>query len=296
MFSQRAYLLLPLLAAVLYTLAAMGLKSATAWGFDTAWMTIAANLVAAAAFLIFVPWGEKAPWPQAWWPVVAEGAAFFLGQLFSVLALTCGDVSIATPLLGSKVVLVAFLLAVMFHVPVTLQVWAGAAAAALGIAALQGAGHKGQVRHAAVSVLLALLAAGFFGLFDVLTQVWSPRFGYGRVVPPALVFAAVLSLALLPFSHTRPRQAPRAAWVYLILGVGLMTIQSLLLITVIGKVGDAAGCNIVYGSRGIWSVLLVCVVGRWFGNREGQVGRRALAWRLAGAALILLGVVLVFTR
>jgi drug/metabolite transporter (DMT)-like permease len=293
---ERAYLLWPLLAAGLYALAALGLKSATGRGFDAPVTTVLANWVAAAAFLVFVPWHQPAWWPQVWWMPVVEGTVFFLGQVFTVLALTRGDVSIATPLLGTKVVMVAFLAAAFFNVVVGLPVWAGAVCAVAGIAVLQRTGQKGRLQHTVITVVFSLLAALSFGLFDVLNQVWSPHYGYGRVVPPALVWAAVLSVGLLPLGNGRWRAATAAGWWHLALGVGLLTLQSLVLITVIGKVGDAAGCNIVYGTRGLWSVLLVAVVGHWFGNRERHAGRAVMAWRLTGAGLILVGVVLVFVR
>jgi len=40
--------------------------------------------------------------------------------------------------------------------------------------------------------------------------------------------------------------------------------------------------------------VLVWMVGRWFGNRERHAGRGVMIGRLAGAGLIMLGVVLVF--
>ena len=176
---ERAYLLWPLLAAGLYAIAALGLKSAAGKGFDTPVMTVLTNWAAAVAFLVFVPWGEAACWPWVWWVPVVMGTAFFFGQVFTVLALTRGDVSLATPLLGTKVMLVAFLSAVIFKMGISVHVWEGAGAAVVGIAVLQLSGRKGPARHALVTVVFSLLAALCFGLFDVLTQHWSKVDGYG---------------------------------------------------------------------------------------------------------------------
>jgi hypothetical protein len=39
--------------------------------------------------------------------------------------------------------------------------------------------------------------------------------------------------------------------------------------------------------------VLVWFAGAWFGNRErGDAGKRAMAWRIAGTAMITVGVVL----
>jgi hypothetical protein len=58
--------------------------------------------------------------------------------------------------------------------------------------------------------------------------------------------------------------------------------------------GDATAVNIVYGTRGLWSVLLVWLAGRWLGSDEGSRGATVLGGRLAGAALMTAAVVVVF--
>jgi len=62
----------------------------------------------------------------------------------------------------------------------------------------------------------------------------------------------------------------------------------------VGYFGDAAGTNVVYSSRGIWSIALVWFVGHWFANFEKEVGPRTLLMRLVGAMLILSAIVLIF--
>jgi hypothetical protein len=70
--------------------------------------------------------------------------------------------------------------------------------------------------------------------------------------------------------------------------------QALLLVGAIGHWQDAARCNIVYGSRGMWSVVLVYAVGHHFGNTERDAGGGVFAARLAGSILILAAIVLAF--
>ena len=48
--------------------------------------------------------------------------------------------------------------------------------------------------------------------------------------------------------------------------------------------------NILYNTRGVWSVLLVWAAGHWFSNTERSVGGRVMGRRLAGAGLMLLAV------
>ena len=57
--------------------------------------------------------------------------------------------------------------------------------------------------------------------------------------------------------------------------------------------GGAARANVIYSSRGLWSVVAVWAVGHWFGNREQHLGASVLRWRLAGAVLMMAAIALV---
>jgi hypothetical protein len=54
----------------------------------------------------------------------------------------------------------------------------------------------------------------------------------------------------------------------------------------------AAAVNIVYNSRGIWSVLLVWFAGSWFGNVEREQGINVMLARLSGSAMLLIAIAL----
>jgi hypothetical protein len=56
---------------------------------------------------------------------------------------------------------------------------------------------------------------------------------------------------------------------------------------------DPTGVNIIYSTRGMWSLALVWFAGSWFGNPErSSAGPRAMAWRFAGTSLITAAVIL----
>jgi hypothetical protein len=50
--------------------------------------------------------------------------------------------------------------------------------------------------------------------------------------------------------------------------------------------------NVLYNTRGIWSVVLVWVVGHWFENAERNQGARVMIRRLSAATLLLIAVLL----
>jgi hypothetical protein len=65
----------------------------------------------------------------------------------------------------------------------------------------------------------------------------------------------------------------------------------------IGTFGHATVVNIVYSSRGMWSVVLVWLVGHWFQNTErAEQGHTIMATRFAGSGLILAAIWIVVHR
>jgi hypothetical protein len=224
-----------------------------------------------------------------------------------MLALRRGHASIATPTMGSKVVLVALVLSA-FHHAVPANVWMAAGLVTVGIVILAWPTEHLPWKRIVPAVGFAMLAALSFGTFDVLTQIWSslPGYTFGRLIPWAMVFAAAITALLDVVMDRAPRRSgvaprrkgflriPREARLFLALGVLLLTLQSLVLIGSIGYFRDAAGINVVYGSRGVMSVLIVWLVGHWFSQHERFHSRGLLARRLVAAGVIGAAVCLVF--
>ena len=112
------------------------------------------------------------------------------------------------------------------------------------------------------------------------------------MLPAVLWVAAVMSLGLRPAFEGRLRDVPRSARGPLLLGALFMGLQAISLVRTLGVYPDTTRINIVYNSRGLWSVLAVWLVGHWWGNTERDAGRAVLVWRLAGAALLLAAIVM----
>jgi len=56
---------------------------------------------------------------------------------------------------------------------------------------------------------------------------------------------------------------------------------------------QATSANVLYSSRGLWSVVAVWAIGHWFANREQHLGARVLVWRVLGALLLMAAIILV---
>ncbi|MBI3858093.1 MAG: DMT family transporter [Planctomycetes bacterium] len=287
-----AHLLMPFASSILYVFAALLLKESAGRGAGIWWSAVVNNLVCGVVFGFLWLLGGTLPAPAAWVQPAAAAGLFVAGQVLGFLAIQRGDVSVATPVMGIKVILVALFVTLILGQRVPPVIWAAAALSSAGILFLgRGGGGAGGGRTAP-SLVFGGLAAATFALFDVLVQKWSPGWGAGRFLPVMLGFVAVYSTVLVAFARVTGETVPQAAWRPLLLGSLLIAVQGVLLISALALYSKATTINVVYSARGLWSVLVVWSVGHWFGNRERERGAAVFRTRLAGAALLLAAVVL----
>jgi drug/metabolite transporter (DMT)-like permease len=238
--------------------------------------------------------GGTLPSPSFWWQPVVAGVLFFVGQVFTLLALSTGDVSVATPVLGVKILLVALLTAVLIGDPIGARLWTAAALSSAAIALLN-FNRRHSHERVGTTIVLAGLGATAYACFDVLVQKWSPVWGTGRFVPIAMACAAAYSLPLRRFGarSARGEQTSRAYTRWLSAGAVCFAAQGLMFMTSVSIYRQATSANVLYSSRGLWSVVAVWVIGHWFSNREQHLGARVLAWRLVGAFLMIAALLMV---
>ncbi len=111
--------------------------------------------------------------------------------------------------------------------------------------------------------------------------------------PIALGLSGLLSFAFIPRFSAPLSALPRPAWPWLLGGALGIAAQSLIFVSVVATWQKPAEANVVYSSRGLWSILLVWAIGARLQNQEAHLGRRTLAWRLAGAVLMMAAIFLV---
>jgi drug/metabolite transporter (DMT)-like permease len=283
---------LPLMAAVVYALSALYLKQATMEGgglwrvtFLTTWGQ--AVLLFPLSFLGHGPLIET-----DWGHVFLTALVFYVGQLCVFAGMRFGDVSVVTPVMGVKVLLVAGLVVCTTHETLP-SVWWVAAGLSTAAALLLGGGNPSGTRSLLPGLLGGLGAALAFAGVDVLFQLWADGPGVWRFSALVAVAMGVLSLSLVPFLEGPVLQLSPAAFRAFVPGLLTTIAQVLLMAYCVVKLKGAAWANLLYSSRGIWSVLLVWKAGRFFDNTENEIGRSAMIRRLAGAALMLLAIALV---
>jgi hypothetical protein len=182
--------------------------------------------------------------------------------------------------------------AVFIARPLPDDIWPAALLATLGVALLNSGGGGREHGHVLFSIVSALVAAAAFALFDVCVQQWAPAWGIGSFLPIMFAMAGLATLGFLPRLEGPLAAIPRGAWPWLIGGCLIIAAQSFLIVVTVAIWKEAAATNVVYSSRGLWSVILVWLIGPALGVASARLTGMALACRLAGAALLLAAVCL----
>lgn len=289
-------LLIPLACACLYVVAALAFKRAAELGVGVWRTTFVANWTVCLAFLPFWLWSGRpvVDWTLYWQPAVTAGL-FVVGQASIFLALKHGDVTVTTPVMGSKVIMVALFTTMLRAGDMPLRWWIGAALSAIAVLLLHLGKGVGGHRRVGLTVTLAWFSASSYGLGDVLIQKWSPGWGFAAFGPAMFGWVGLYSLALIPAFSAPLRAMNGQAWRWVGFGSVIMAMNNAGIVLAIGVWGGATAVNIVYSARGLVSVLVVWAIGHWFSSQERHLEAGVLWSRLAGGALMLGAIVLVLT-
>jgi drug/metabolite transporter (DMT)-like permease len=291
----HVFLILPFFCALVYAIGALLLKRSMESGHSPRSAMVASNLAIAVFSLPLLVWAKPPPAGLSIWIWLAAPACsvlFFLGQIGTFRALSGGDVSVATPILGTKVVITALFGALFLPGGVGTDLWVGAFLCTAGVA-LVGMQPGVRTGKALRAVGWGLLAAAVFSLTDVIVARAAKEIGFCLFGPCMMVGMAAMSVWVIPLRDWGSLfQAKTRGWA--VGGAALIGLQGTFLYASIALSGDPVGVNIVYAVRGLWSVLLVAWVGKWLGNREAGLPTPVLVLRGVGALLLVGAVWAVF--
>ncbi|MGB0744256.1 MAG: EamA family transporter, partial [Opitutales bacterium] len=174
------------LAAIGYAVAAVFSKQALSRGAGILRLSFMVNLAFVPVFatLLFQHEGTI-DWRHLLYPVLT-GVLFFIGQLFTFAAIRIGDVSLQTPMMGTKAVFAVLIAAVYGTEAIGFTMFLAAFVAMLGVAFLGFSGNGTE--RVGVSISLALLSSLFFAGSDTMVGFYAGNFGV-----PAFLFIAILT-------------------------------------------------------------------------------------------------------
>jgi drug/metabolite transporter (DMT)-like permease len=229
---------------------------------------------------------SSASW-HLWWQPLVVAALYVLGQVFTLTSLAQGEISVAAPVLGLKIVFVPIFLWMVGAELLPTSIWVacvGATLAVILLNATNGSSSRGKVLY---SVVCATLGAAAFAMFDVCVQLWSSNWGARRFLPIMFIASTAISLAFIPFFRERLSQIPRAAWPSLLGGAIFFAAQALGIVCSVAFWEQVAIANVVYSSRGLWSLAFIWLLGRWLRIADTGLDARVFILRTCGALLLL---------
>ncbi len=282
---------LPIVAALMYSYGSLFFKEAFEHGI-TVIHTFAVTSWAMA--LVFVPllFVESAPtpWHLFYQPILCS-LLFFMGHWFTFAAIRRGDMSIVVPAMGTKAVFVAIGASCFFGKAIAPGMWIAALLAAAGIYIL-GKSDQTKLKGVSIPIVLTILSSACFGFCDAAIQAWAPDYGSKGFMGMTFLLIATLSSFFLRLAEHPLRDADRQGMRALGIGAGIIALQGILVAISVVNFDNATGVNVVYTSRGLWSVLLVWWIGHRFRSAEKHQNTKVLLTRFLGAIIMTLAVAL----
>ncbi len=289
--TMQAVYIIPLLTAITYSLSTLCLKSSSNAGVGPWRTTFFINIVCGLmAALFWIPIGFSFTMAEFWASLIMA-VGFFLGQLFTSLGIHRGDLSVFTPIMGLKVIFVALLSIFLLDSVARPLVWLGAILSILAIFLMRGSA-KAERKRLMPSVVLGIVSALFFALTDVLVQLYGQQIRYERLIALMFGLLGFMSVTLIPMFKSPLSDITLSSWKWLIGGSVLYSAQTIGMAYVLAEYGEATIVNIIYSSRGIFSVVLVWLIGHWFANQEKSQGAGVMMRRILGAILMTVAIIL----
>ena len=292
-------LLLTFFAAFGYTLATFYFKAASVRGASGIQLALWANLALALIAQPFWILAEVTPLAIPLWKPVLAGLCLCLGQVCSFCAITKGNVSLVTPLLGTKIVIVTAINALFFSVPIAFAWWMAACLATLGVALVTGCGVKEKTPSEPsgkysflIAPVYALAAATLYSCHDVIIQNYTVGVDLYAFLP--MMFGVV---GLLTFGYCLcfSRDSFRLPATYrhtLVVGACLLALESTCFFFGLALSKAATAVNVVYSLRSLLTVVAAWLIGRHFVLAEHKLPRHIFWIRIGGAALIFSAILL----
>ncbi len=198
---------------------------------------------------------------QQWYVPVGLGVLFFIGGWFTFIAMQRGDVSLVTPVLGSKVVFVALGASIFITDSMKPLMWVAAIITTGGIFPMSASDFKTpKGARLAGPVVMALISAALYAFADVFLQKCAPAFGPKTFLAILAGTTGVLSLFAMTLLPNRPPIPWNRATQWSLGGSTLIAAQSMTLGLSLAYFNDAVGVNVVYATRGMWSLAVVALL------------------------------------
>ena len=283
----------PVIAAALYSVSVIFVKLATAEEKISPNSILVINNVA--MWLIFLPSlfleGGIRDASLIWQPVLV-GIFFAMGNIATFLCAHKGEVSLMTPIMGVKILIVLVLAKLILDMELPKTMIAAAFICCAAVFIMGYSKRRISSKKEWITFGLAIWACSSYAMCDVLIQKFSSNFSAFSML---CISNFVLLLSSLPYFGTLRADVRRADKKAILLGTvaaALMVAESIFMFTALTGNVSAPLCNILYNTRGIMSVVLVFAIGKFASGLDNLSQGSALR-RAAGSIMILAAVAMV---
>lgn len=284
--------LLAILAAFLSALGALLIKRSFFGGIGAFHGILIGNWL----FALFIApswlWSSQKIPIELWWLPLLGGSALTVGAYSNYFALHKGDVSIATPLLGLKTVFVALISTLILKQAIPISWWIASllSLVALSFFTIKNSSRKSS--HLLQTILLSVLSALSFAIIDILIQHYADAFNFLHFLLLSQCVLCIFSSILVWIKKPETGTLNFETIGWLALATFFIAAGFMILGGAIAHFKDAVPINVVFSARGLFSVLMVWILGPLINNFERRAGARILVFRLLGAGLLVVAITL----
>ena len=287
-------ILFPFFSAALYCISITLAKYATrAETFSGISMLVMNNILSGLVFIPAIFFDSTMPdWSIVWQPLLASGFCA-IGNIAIFICAEKGEVSLMTPIMGIKIMFVIFFSRILLNTSIPHSITLAGIICCMAVFIM---GWQKKTLHSSnklvITISLALCACISYALCDVIMQKYAPNFTRNAMLSLTTV---AMPLSIIPFLPRFFKDVVRSNKTTLAVGATSAIIMVfemyLMFLSIVGEVG-AALCNILYNTRGIISVIVIFIVGKFIKEMK-EVSKTSALQRIIGASMILGAVVIV---
>lgn len=286
--------ILSLGAAFIYAICMVFIKESLRQGAGILRSTFILHWVMALVFLPLLFINATILPEGSWLAPIAVGLSVFLGQIFILWALKFGDPSVQTPVMGVKSTMVAIFVCFIAGGHIPLLWWAAGLLSLLAIYFLSYAEGSTLLKISNTwTIILTFLGASFLGLGDVIMEKYAASFGEIPFLVVSVLSCALASLALVPFFEGPLLAMPKASIKWALWGSTLYGLEAIAFYIAISFYGQATAINVLYSSRGLWSIFVVWAMGYFFSYKPNPISSAVLMRRGIGTLLLFIAILLI---
>lgn len=291
---MRIEYVLSLGAAFVYAICMVFIKESLRQGAGILRSTFILHAVMALVFLPLLLIDATIQPHASWLAPISVGLSVFLGQIFILWALKFGDPSVQTPVMGVKSTMVAIFVCFIGGGHIPLAWWLGGLLSLGAIYFLSySEGSALLKRSNSLTILLTFLGASFLGLGDVIMEKTAPAFGEIPFLVVSVCSCALASCVLIPFFEGPLFAMSKKATQWALLGSFLYGLEAIAFYIAISFYGQATAINVLYSSRGLWSIFVVWAMAYFFNYQPSPVSSAVLLRRGLGTLLLFIAILLV---